>query len=46
MFCSVCLHSSDLILLRFADMNTNKVMAWRTPLALQIVFLLTILSAL
>ncbi|KZP06847.1 hypothetical protein FIBSPDRAFT_763696 [Athelia psychrophila] len=27
----------------FADMNTNKVMAWRTPLALQIVFLLTIL---
>ncbi|KAF7969166.1 hypothetical protein HWV62_28222 [Athelia sp. TMB] len=27
----------------FADFNANKVMAWRTPLALQIVFLLTIL---
>ncbi|EGN99600.1 hypothetical protein SERLA73DRAFT_72404 [Serpula lacrymans var. lacrymans S7.3] len=27
----------------FAGLNSNKVMAWRTPIALQIVFLLTIL---
>ncbi|KAG2339420.1 hypothetical protein BDR05DRAFT_1003382 [Suillus weaverae] len=30
----------------FASMNHNQVMAWRTPLALQVVFLLAILAAL